>query len=373
MRKVVSFVICLILFSGCKTRTDLVTVIDFGTLRNMSVSELFSGIEMIPLETTDESLLGWIDHIEFYEDKIYVFQSNVGSGVFVFSKDGKFLSKLSRQGRGPGEYIFPMAFTIDQRGAALILDANLVRLLKYNITDFSFIQEVPLPVTHNPPISVAIDEGNDRYYFFKGINLQIPDANYHFIISDEQGNILTEEVTKPYYGFSYGGHSLFHKFEGKTYGTIHYSNEVFEFSGDNIELKYKLQFGEYSFPDEDLFIKYQNYNGKREFYSEIDGDLSKWIKYMQVSQSEKYLVAGYRSVNEHYLGIFDKGTKKSINVRLSDLKDDLGLGFSLPYPMVNKGDYFVGWLDATRTNNMIEGVENDSNPVLVFYKFKKIE
>ena len=191
MKKIFTFLVGLFLIFGCKTNINEGTVIDFGNLQNMGMSQVIGDYELIPLETTDESLIGFIDKIEFYDDKIYILDRFFGSSVFVFSKEGKFLSKLSRKGRGPGEYIFPMYSAIDQRGAILVLDINLGRLLKYNITDLSFMEEVPLPATYNIPITFTLDEELNWYYFFKVTNMSIPDDHHHFIVSDEMGNIIS--------------------------------------------------------------------------------------------------------------------------------------------------------------------------------------
>ena len=373
MKKIFTSFFFFLVIIGCKTNIEKGSVISFGNLRNMSISQVINDFELIPLETTDESLIGYIDKIEFFDDKIYILDSHYASCIFIFSKEGRFLSKLSRKGRGPGEFIYPMSVAIDQRGAILVLDANLGKLLKYNISDLSFIEEVPLPAV--PPLmSFAIDEESDWYYFFKPTNRNTPGDLHHFIISDNMGNIISKDVSKPYSGgFLYGGHSLFHKFGGNIYGFTHYSNKIYEFNKDVITLKYTLKFGEYAFPEEDFFKQFVNHNGRSEFYKEVDGDHSKWIKFMYVSQSNDFLVASYQSIRNYYLGVFDKNTNKSINVRLSDLVDDIGLGFALPHPIMNHGDYFVGRVNGADAKTMIENVDDDSNPVLMLYTLKKPE
>jgi len=372
MRIVSSCIIGVLIISGCISNAGDGSIIDFGDLRNINVSEVIDEFEMTPLETTDESLIGYIDKIDFYGDRIYVLDSHYSSSIFVFSKEGKFLSKLSRKGRGPGEFIYPMSFAIDQRGAILVLDMNLSRLLKYNIDDLSFIEEVPLPAIPGPsPMTFTIDEEMNWYYFYKPTNWNIPDDRYNFIISDERGNVIAKYINKPYSGeYSYGAHSLFHKFGDNIYGFPHYSNKVYEFDKKRIHLKYQLKFGTYAFPDEDFF---KQFPPGSQFLKELNKDSSKWIKYMFVSQTNDFLVASYQSIYDYYLGIFDKNTKKTINVKLSDLTDDLGLGFTLPYPTMSQGNYFVGWVDGEHAGKAIQNVNADSNPVLVRYTLKKIE
>ena len=59
----------------------------------------------IVLETTPESTIGTIDKLIVRENKIYIMDKEITKSLFVFSIEGKFLYKINRAGRGPGEYI----------------------------------------------------------------------------------------------------------------------------------------------------------------------------------------------------------------------------------------------------------------------------
>ena len=60
---------------------------------------------LIQLETRPECLVGEIDKIFFYKDRLYVLDRRVGKSVFVFDLKGKWISTIARTGHGPGEYI----------------------------------------------------------------------------------------------------------------------------------------------------------------------------------------------------------------------------------------------------------------------------
>lgn len=58
-------------------------------------------------ETNEEVLLeGFIRKVEIdNKDRVYITASNMGSAaVYVFSPEGKFITKIGRHGRGPGEF-----------------------------------------------------------------------------------------------------------------------------------------------------------------------------------------------------------------------------------------------------------------------------
>ncbi|MDR0558714.1 MAG: 6-bladed beta-propeller, partial [Prevotellaceae bacterium] len=68
--------------------------IDFDTLVN--------DIKLIPLETTDESLLDDINKIIITDSHIYIFDELKGGGLAVFDRNGKFIKRMS-YGQGPGD------------------------------------------------------------------------------------------------------------------------------------------------------------------------------------------------------------------------------------------------------------------------------
>ena len=95
---------------------------------NMLLSEVSTSIQMIPLETNDLSLLGYIYGIQFERNNLYI---TAGNGVFVFDSNGKFLNTLSSQGRGPQEYIaLPGLFPEDN--IVWLIDGTGRKMLKFS-------------------------------------------------------------------------------------------------------------------------------------------------------------------------------------------------------------------------------------------------
>lgn len=105
--KITSISILLIALNACthspkEKRTDF--VIDIQD--NGELSELFTGYDYIPLETTENNLIGKIDKImiDSISHKIYVMERE-RSSIYIFNKDGKFINSIEKQGRAPEEYL----------------------------------------------------------------------------------------------------------------------------------------------------------------------------------------------------------------------------------------------------------------------------
>ena len=78
------------------------------------------------------------------DDAIFILESDQEhGGMYVFDKEGRFVTRIGNRGRGPGEYILPMSFTIDSELIG-ILDGGMNKLLYYDIHTFEFVRQRPI-------------------------------------------------------------------------------------------------------------------------------------------------------------------------------------------------------------------------------------
>lgn len=107
--------------------------------KNYNLNELFAKVEIIPLETTDESLLRVAKKVLMGE---YIYYINYPENLVIFDRAGKFVRKLA-QGKGPGEVSQVLDFQIGDDGDLYVLEyKNIVRFSpdgffkeKYKVTD----------------------------------------------------------------------------------------------------------------------------------------------------------------------------------------------------------------------------------------------
>lgn len=101
-------------------------------------------VKYIPLELTDNSLIGKIDKMLFRNNYFYILDKSANIGVFVFNENGKFIKVLNRTGEGPGEYIAPIDFDVDAEGNIYIADNVRQKIIKYDANDFRQYEEIDL-------------------------------------------------------------------------------------------------------------------------------------------------------------------------------------------------------------------------------------
>lgn len=101
--------------------------------KNLYYSDLFSDFQVIPLETKENCIFSHIDNFRLINDTLYIFDRFTTKSIYLFSKEGKFLNKICKIGRGPGEYLMPSDFDIDENERnILIFDYQIGKLNYYD-------------------------------------------------------------------------------------------------------------------------------------------------------------------------------------------------------------------------------------------------
>ena len=82
---------------------------------------------IIPLETTDSSLIAHIMKIEYFSDHFYILNlvPPRGRKLLAFSGEGKFIHNTN-QGKGPGEHVFLSNFFVDRSTKQIFLMDHVV-------------------------------------------------------------------------------------------------------------------------------------------------------------------------------------------------------------------------------------------------------
>ncbi|MGE4568982.1 MAG: 6-bladed beta-propeller, partial [Bacteroidales bacterium] len=102
-------------------------------------SEIFSQYSFVPLETSQNSLLGSIDELILYNTCYYILDK-LSKSIFAFDLNGKYRFKISAVGNGPGEYLELRNIYIDQQQACIAAMTGL-KVLYYRIEDGRFVKE----------------------------------------------------------------------------------------------------------------------------------------------------------------------------------------------------------------------------------------
>lgn len=128
----------LIVIAGCNpvnkkpsASHDLVTI-KIDSIRHINMLGL-SEILYVPLETSEECLIGDISKIRFHDNCFYIADFNYSKAVFVFDLNGRLVSRIGSSGRGPGELIAPLDFDLDEKGDVYIYDNKSKKMVLFSV------------------------------------------------------------------------------------------------------------------------------------------------------------------------------------------------------------------------------------------------
>ena len=97
------------------------------------LADLVAESEIVELELTDQSILKRISSV-FYHDDRYIIADKGTKAIYIFSREGKFLSKINRRGRAANEYLNMSRVMFDAENEWIIIsDMTEQKLLYYTL------------------------------------------------------------------------------------------------------------------------------------------------------------------------------------------------------------------------------------------------
>ena len=130
-----TFLIISLIVSGAATevRSQAVTIdLIRGCENNKTIklSEIASQINLVKLETTKECLIGRTDKLYSFNDDWFI----QFGGLLRFDHNGKYLNKISRKGKGPGEYIEISGICFNHNnGHAYIINRSTAKAMEFSL------------------------------------------------------------------------------------------------------------------------------------------------------------------------------------------------------------------------------------------------
>lgn len=253
------FMLLFSILGGCETKKTkeekyLKISIDPGKVTISPISDFYSSIEIIPLETTNESIFGTSYKILLYNDKFYVLDLKQHA-IFIFKSTGEYVSNTScLRGSGPEQYRSITDFDIHQDSGIIdILDPYAQRIMRYD-ENFCFKEVVKLPEKLLPLRSFKAINEYVYLFYSKSSNKKNSGVFLYNKREDKTVKQLLSLPEKVNDLITVERHP-FMKFNGDVYFTPTFpNNEVYLFCEESLTLEKVLEydFGKYTFKCDDL-------------------------------------------------------------------------------------------------------------------------
>ena len=146
-------IIAALSLGSCNRNTEVTNLLSdypMDTIVSASTSDtpldsIITKIEYVKLKSTEEHPVGEIDNLLITPEHIIVADRHQAKSIFIFDRQGKIQTVISRYGRGPQEYlsIFDVVLTPDQKRIA-VLDNYGKKILYFDLAgNFLFHKDTP--------------------------------------------------------------------------------------------------------------------------------------------------------------------------------------------------------------------------------------
>ena len=124
-KKVLFIIVAVTVFASCRKESSEIPAIfiDISRESKAYLSEIAEKVDMVKLETTENSLIQEIRDVGILSDHYFIHHGTY-SEVLMFDLTGQFIKKVGQIGRGPGEYIALTGIAVDAESRRLLVNSR---------------------------------------------------------------------------------------------------------------------------------------------------------------------------------------------------------------------------------------------------------
>lgn len=385
-----ALVLCSLLLSffSCKNdnkleSTECEQTIQINEPDGTSIIDLIDkeSVFLVNPEKSDESLLGLISRVEVYKGHIYAKDMLVSKGIYIFNMDGKFVRKPTSIGQGPEEYTTLSDFKIDKKNDRLIINDRYNKTVSFLDLEGNFLnrKKVKFSGEYFAPLS------NGEFAFFSDVS-SVDGENTVIVTDNELKENRSYYPVNQNHNFILGVPTrLTLTDEGTILFSAPYDSKIYEITHNGFRPKYcfNCTFGKELPNDVATTLSPQNRSKtlNSEGYIVYRGDLINCKNSLCFS----FTYGNGSSFNDQYLFFFDKESKKGKTVYKYSKEVLAGLLFNEPKGSYE--DFFISVVGPEKLNAIdiesldfpesfktaLRSVKEEDNPLLIFFKLKKIE
>ncbi|MBN2833334.1 MAG: 6-bladed beta-propeller [Candidatus Delongbacteria bacterium] len=243
-------ILVVLIFFSCNDKN---TVVSFGTaqdtisfnfekdVKDPSVFfDLVDSLKLVKLQTNADYLIGVISKILCDEHYLYILDERSKS-VFKYTKEGEFVLKISRLGKGPGEFIQPSDFCL--LDDAIVIFDDLSRKIIIYDKNGGFHREFK-----QKSVAEIFAKIDTNHFAMLNQDNTSPFSNKNILIVNENGKKVNEfmEITSYSKDKNLALHKPVEYYEDEILYTEAFNNRIFGITKDSVYVKYFFDFGEYN-------------------------------------------------------------------------------------------------------------------------------
>ena len=206
MKKLFVFLSCVLCVASCVSNKEVfngytnpdanlddverVDLSHFQKYQPLLMSDIFSSVKYIPLEETNQSVIGDIEKMEITEKGDILVFDHRSRCVLKFSGEGKFLNTIGQAGHAENEYVEPLYMAYDGDKHQVVVYDNARKYLKYYAEDGEYVESIHLPWYIN---SFEILDKDKLLLYMQYDEFSSPDSiGYNYVVIDKNAKILNK-------------------------------------------------------------------------------------------------------------------------------------------------------------------------------------
>ncbi|MCD6333314.1 MAG: 6-bladed beta-propeller, partial [Bacteroidales bacterium] len=301
---------------------DKLPSVTFSKIDFFRMSDYFTSLDYLFLEPNPEGIFSAADKIILHKNRIFILDRNL-KALFCYDTTGRFIYRIQRVGRGPGEYRSLDAAWLSRDSRELFLHCRIPEKTLVFRLDGSFIRE--FHGDRGACDRVGLSGGGSISYTLYPYGIHgdtVPQGAY---ISDPEGHyqkqVFGHGIYTPYWQLGY--HRHFTCVQDTVY-LLSQSDSIMKFDRDGKPfVDVLLNWGKYQFP-----VSYREIHWKSPRMKEFESfNGFNWKDYLLVTGPLRWFHCGKR--DEYYYAIADvtKGTGHFTQSLVNDLGE-----LPVPFP-----------------------------------------
>ncbi|MBN2814057.1 MAG: 6-bladed beta-propeller [Bacteroidales bacterium] len=375
------FTLILVLTACIKHREANILVVDTQAkvVKPANLSDIFQKGSLVKLDAGDTCLISTVGQINTTKDFIFVRENK---RLLQFDKSGRLIKQIGSHGRGPGQYNIINHMAIDSLSERIFISSR--KLLCY---DFDGIYKRSLDIIEGEDRATGYIGFADGYLWAHNQRIGVPNAkdgftnvdrfyifNQHLQITD---SILVREIMLDREEIAVGGSEYF--ISDLTSGIYLYCpvlvtepmlrDTLYKLNGLTAQPIMKLDFSDILSVEEGVKIDFSTMT----FQERYNADMKiRNMTIYNIFRTERYVFAEYNYLDKPYFFCYDLFDQKGYNMKEGFTDDLFGTGKTVNLMPLNlRNGEFCFVKNGYELEGIIEGVNENSNPVIFFVKTRE--
>ena len=344
--------------------------VDLDNPQNASLLDYFQNIELIPLETSDDVLIGRLTELIYHQNNYYFLDAQQFI-VYTFDENGKFMSKIAKRGQGPADYTGIDKMIINPFTGFIDLLNGFGSVYSYDLAG-NHIKTIQVTDEDLRAIHGFVALNENRYVLYSMFH------SYKIIRYDtKEMKIIRNEYEESAFAQRFPNYTPFYEYQGKWYFYRFFDNITYEIGSDSLIQSYSWDFGKHNYDVNKMTFSQEDY---KDIYKLIEAarNFPYWIVIQ--GQNSQYILAQIYLQNEVPANLmFDKSTQackfikhfdESLEFRPFLVSDD----YVLSYCTQDELEKYISkeLLDDTNRKKFedLMNAKEEKNPIIIKYHFK---